>query len=97
MKLKFNEETKTKTIGFLTILIGLWLVLYFIPEVFDVFEKEYKKSNLFYRAFIDSKDLGLIANITNANEKDYGKGIHSDYYKIVDEKKWLLAKIKYGI
>jgi hypothetical protein len=34
MKLKFNEETKTKTIGFLTILIGLWLMLYFIPEVF---------------------------------------------------------------
>jgi hypothetical protein len=34
MKLKFNEETKTKTIGFLTILIGLWLILYFIPEVF---------------------------------------------------------------
>ena len=34
MKLKFNEETKTKTIGFLTILIGLWLMLYFIPELF---------------------------------------------------------------
>jgi len=34
MKLKFNEETKLKTIGFLTILIGLWLVLYLIPEVF---------------------------------------------------------------
>lgn len=34
MKLKFNEETKTKIIGFLTILICLWLVLYFIPEIF---------------------------------------------------------------
>lgn len=34
MKLKFNEETKIKTIGLLTILIGLWLVLYFIPELF---------------------------------------------------------------
>jgi hypothetical protein len=34
MKIKFNEETKTKIIGLLTILIGLWLVLYFIPEVF---------------------------------------------------------------
>lgn len=70
---------------------------YFIPEVYDVFEKEYKKSDLFYRAFINSKDLGLIANLTNTNERDYGRGIHSDYYKIVDEKKWLLAKIKYGI
>lgn len=28
------EKTKTKIIGLLTILIGLWLVLYFIPEVF---------------------------------------------------------------
>lgn len=34
MKLKFNEETKTKIIGLLTILIGVWLVLYFIPELF---------------------------------------------------------------
>jgi hypothetical protein len=34
MKLKLNEQTKIKTIGFLTIIIGLWLILYFIPEVF---------------------------------------------------------------
>ena len=34
MKLKFNEETKIKIIGLLTILVGLWLVLYFIPEIF---------------------------------------------------------------
>jgi len=34
MKIKLNEETKIKTIGLLTILIGLWLVLYLIPEVF---------------------------------------------------------------
>lgn len=29
-----NDENKTKIIGLLTILIGLWLVLYFIPEIF---------------------------------------------------------------
>jgi len=29
-----NDENKIKMIGLLTILIGLWLVLYFIPEVF---------------------------------------------------------------
>jgi hypothetical protein len=34
MKIKFNEETKIKLIGLLTILICLWLVLYFIPELF---------------------------------------------------------------
>jgi hypothetical protein len=30
----FNEKNKTKLIGLLTILILLWLVLYFIPEIF---------------------------------------------------------------
>lgn len=36
MKIKnlFNTENKTKLIGLLTILVSLWLVLYFIPEVF---------------------------------------------------------------
>ena len=34
MKLKFNEETKIKILGLLTILISMWLVLYFIPELF---------------------------------------------------------------
>lgn len=32
--IKFNDDLKTKIIGLLTILIGLWLVLYFIPELF---------------------------------------------------------------
>jgi len=36
MKLKniFNNENKTRLIGLLTILIGIWLILYFIPEIF---------------------------------------------------------------
>ena len=36
MKFKniFNDENKTKIIGILTILIAIWLILYFIPEVF---------------------------------------------------------------
>lgn len=29
-----NNDNKTKLIGLLTILIGLWLMLYFIPEIF---------------------------------------------------------------
>ena len=35
MKIKnlFNDENKTKIIGLLTILIGIWLILYFIPEI----------------------------------------------------------------
>ena len=31
---KFNDENKTKVIGFLTILIAFWVVFYFIPEIF---------------------------------------------------------------
>lgn len=36
MKIKnlFNNENRTKLIGLFTILLSLWLVLYFIPEVF---------------------------------------------------------------
>jgi hypothetical protein len=34
MKILLNNETKTKLIGLLTILIIFWLVLYFIPEIF---------------------------------------------------------------
>lgn len=34
-----------------------------------------------------SKEIGL----------EYVLGYDGDYYKIVDEKKWMLAKIKYGI
>ena len=34
IKKMLNEENQTKLIGLLTILIALWLVLYFIPELF---------------------------------------------------------------
>lgn len=68
----------------------------FIPEVFDAFENEWKKSGILYRDFINKKELGLLANVTKENEYDWGIGVHSDYYKVVDEKQWFLAKIKYG-
>ena len=69
----------------------------FYPEIYDYFKKEYDRSELFYQAFIESKDLGLVTAVTKVNERDYGHSIHSDYYMIVDEKKWMLAKIKYEI
>ena len=34
IKKMLNEENQTKLIGLLTILVALWLVLYFIPELF---------------------------------------------------------------
>jgi hypothetical protein len=69
----------------------------FVPEVYDHFKLEYKSSDMLYTSFINSKQLGLLTAITKENELFYGKEIHCDYYKIVDEKQWFLAKIKYGI
>lgn len=68
--------------------------MYFIPEIYDRFEKEYNASPLWYTEFIEQKDLGVK---TNNIPTMYGKGIHTDYYKILDEQKWFLNKIKYGL
>lgn len=69
----------------------------FIPRVYDFFEKEYQQSNSFYNEFIRGKDLGLQPIVSKENENNYGRGIHSDYYKVINEKKWMLARLKYGI
>ncbi len=55
----------------------------------EKFGSEYirKKTPYFWVEFIETKDLGII------NLPAYGS-MHT--YKIVDEKKWLLNKIKYG-
>lgn len=67
MKLKFNEQSKTKTIGFLTILIVLWLVLYFIPEVFvSIFNTLLGNLILVisvFLIFMNNKIYGLIAGL----------------------------------
>lgn len=68
----------------------------FMPEVYDYFEKEYAESDLLYRGFIASKNLGLLTSVTRHHEELYGKGIHCDYYIVADPMKWFLAKIKYG-
>jgi len=69
----------------------------FIPEVYDHFKHEYNSSDMLYTSFINSKQLGVLTAITKENELLYGKEIHCDYYKIVDERQWFLIKIKYGI
>ena len=70
----------------------------FIPRVYDLFKRDWKCSKEFYSEFIKSKDFGIETNHTlketemqNGNEQ-----LYTDYYKIVDEKKWLLTKLKYG-
>jgi hypothetical protein len=48
-----------------------------------------KNPLLFWVDFIKSKDLGIISN--------YNSDFNFIYYTIVDEKKWLHTKLKYGI
>lgn len=62
MKLKLNEETKTKLIGLLTILIGLWLVLYFIPQAFV----------LLFNTLLGNLILIVIIILVLMNNKVYG-------------------------
>jgi hypothetical protein len=64
MKLKniFNNENKTRLIGLLTILIGFWLVLYFIPEVFVSL----------FNTFLGNMILILSVLLVTANNRMYG-------------------------
>lgn len=65
--------------------------------IFNIFKNEYYYSSKYmddetltdneaWRMFLAEKDLGIMS-------WDYRQQI----YKIVDEHKWMLAKIKYGI
>ncbi len=56
----------------------------FIPELYHKFKFEYFKSSLSWKEFIIAKDIGLIT------------GESFFFYEIIDEKKWLLSKLKYG-
>jgi hypothetical protein len=54
--------------------------------IYRTFDFEYQASDFSnFAEFIKSKDLGITTQVP-----------YDDIYKIVDEKKWLLAKIKYG-
>jgi hypothetical protein len=55
---------------------------FYTAEIYHKLSKEWIVYPRTWSDFIESKDLGII---------DLGV-----LYKIVDEKKWLLAKIKYG-
>lgn len=69
----------------------------FVPAIYDALKEEYKTTHLMYRAFIESKQLGVVPNVTLENERIHKRGIFSDYYTIVDPRRWLLTKIRYGI
>jgi hypothetical protein len=64
MKVKnlFNNENKTKIIGLLTILIAVWLILYFIPELFVSL----------FNTLLGNLILILTVLLVSANNKIYG-------------------------
>jgi hypothetical protein len=53
-------------------------------EIFKIFSIEFRKSNLFWRDFLKTKDLGIEHVVNNL-------------YPITDRKKFMLSKIKYGL
>ena len=55
-------------------------------EIYNILYDEYVESNInSWSKFIKSKDLGIISI-----------SYYDHLYRIIDEKKWALAKIKYG-
>lgn len=73
-------------------------------KIFEAFKTEYRGSEIFkqgfgWRAFLTNKDIGVncidkkhINNVFNIQDAL----LTTSTYEIVDQKKWLLAKIKYG-
>lgn len=56
-------------------------------KVYGALCDEYSQSDKKWGEFILYKNLGI----------EYKPVFHSNTYKIIDEKKWLLTKIKYGL
>jgi hypothetical protein len=54
-------------------------------NIYKILYSEYTVSECNYALFIERKDLGIISI-----------DLTGDFYKITDEKKWLLSKLKYG-
>jgi len=56
-------------------------------DLYFKFRNEFFKSNTaFFEQFIKNLDIGILV-----------EDFYLDIYKIIDEKKWVLYKIKYGI
>ncbi len=57
-------------------------------SLYNVFKDDFLLQKDRWTDYIESKDLGVVSCFNSNN---------NSLYKIVDEKKWLLAKIKYGL
>lgn len=63
-----------------------------LGAIYRFFRKEYIASSFeYYAEFLESKDIGII------RIDDYIRTDFTYLYEIVDEKKWALSRIKYGI
>ena len=74
------------------------MVFDFSEKIYKAFADEYHCSaeymcNKNWKKFIHNKDIGII----DITQLVYLQASRVSKYLIVDEKKWLLAKIKYGI
>ncbi len=52
-------------------------------KIYFHFQKEFAECSLRYQEFIKTKDIGVVF-------------VHSNNYNIVDNKKWVFSRIKYG-
>jgi len=59
--------------------------------VYDTFKDEFYEDSVDWDDFVEKKDIGIRFNMLDRYTKD------GDNYTIVDNKKWLLARLKYGI
>ena len=60
-----------------------------ISQLYEKFKFEFFKNSLSWKEFIKIKDLGIICLRSYPSP-------NQDEYEIIDEKKWLINKIKYG-
>lgn len=83
--------------------------VFYIPTIYEHFgtlflqQLNEAKHNLLYSTFIKQLNLGVVAYTSTQKEVLYRVGVdyqhllHTDYYNIVDNKKWLFSKLKYSL
>lgn len=69
------------------------ILLTIFNDEFEKFERQDLQSRRYqWVAFINSKSLGITFDYNKS-----GRWAKEYVYKVVDEKKWVLTKLKYGI
>ena len=82
--------------------------VFYIPTIYEHFGAQFIQQNdadykLLYSTFIKQLNLGVVAYTSTQKEVLYPINVnyqhlfHTDYYNIVDDKRWLFSKLKYAI